>query len=188
MRPSEPRLRPLPESEWDEETRKIIEPTRAMSGGKVFNVFSTLAHHPKLLKHWMVFANHILVKSSLAPRERELVILRIAWLCRAEYEWGQHVVIGRMAGLSDEDIERIRSGPDAPGWDPFSAAVLRAVDELHGDACLGDATWQALSERYSTEQLMDLIFTVGQYAMLAMALNSLGVRLDEGLPAMPPAS
>src|SRR4051812_10932978 len=180
MRPTRPRIDPLPESEWTEQARATIEPTRAMSGGRVFNIFSTLAHHPDLLKRWMVFANHVLVKSTLPPRERELLILRIGWLCRAEYEWSQHVVIGRAVGLSDDEIDRIGDGPDAAGWSTDDAALLRATDELHSDACIGDATWSALAARWSTQQIMDMIFTVGQYALVSMALNSLGVQLDEG--------
>ena len=95
--------------------------------------------------------------STLAPRERELLILRIGWLCQAEYEWGQHVIFGKGAGLTDEEIARIKEGPDAKGWSPFDAALLRAADELHADAFISDATWAALSERYSTQQLMDVV-------------------------------
>jgi len=184
MPPSKPRIAPLPEAQWSEDARKVIEPTRQMSGGKVFNVFSTLAHHPHLLKRWMVFANHVLVKTTLPPREREILILRAGWLCGSEYEWGQHVVIGRASGLTDDDIERISVGPDAPGWSAADAALLRAADELHRDSCISDATWGVLQSRLTTEQILDVIFTVGQYAMLAGALNSLGVQLDEGLPRM----
>jgi 4-carboxymuconolactone decarboxylase len=151
----------------------------------VFNIFSTLAHHPELLKRWMVFANHVLVKSTLPPREREILILRIGWLCNAEYEWAQHVLIGKASGLSDEDIDRIAKGPDAPGWSADDAALVRAVDDLHGDAFISDATWEKLSARWSVQQLMDVVFTVGQYALVSMALNTLGVQLDEGLPRMP---
>src|SRR5262249_13264158 len=114
MRPAKPRVEPLPESEWTDEARATIAPARATSGGKVFNIFSTLAHRPGLLKRWMVFANHVLVKSTLPARERELLILRIGWLCRAEYEFSQHMVIGRAVGLTDEEIDRIVDGPDAP--------------------------------------------------------------------------
>jgi 4-carboxymuconolactone decarboxylase len=182
MRPSRPRIAPLPETDWTEQARATIEPTRAMSGGRVFNIFSTLAHYPDLLRRWMVFANHVLAKSTLPARERELLILRIGWLCRADYEWSQHVVIGRAIGLTDEEIDRIGDGPDAPGWSADDAALLRAVDELHRDACIGDATWQALAGRLGTRQLMDVVFTVGQYTLVSMALNSFGVQLDEGLP------
>jgi alkylhydroperoxidase family enzyme len=178
MRLKEPRLEPL-------ELDDIAPEIRERIGGNPLNIFRTLAHHPGLLKRWLVFGNHVLAKSSLPPRDRELVILRIGWLCRAGYEWGQHVLIGRASGLTDEEIARIPDGPDASGWDPSDATLLRATDELHADAFICDDTWKALSERYDTEQKMDLIFTVGQYNLVSMALNSLGVQLDEGIEGLP---
>ena len=182
MRLDKPRVAPLPESQWTEGARAVIEPTRGMAGGKVFNIFSTLANHPELLKRWMVFANHVLVKSTLPPREREILILRIGWLCRAEYEWSQHVLIGKAVGLSEEEIDRISAGPDAPGWTEDDAALVRATDELHRDAFVSDATWAVLAKKWSVQQLMDVVFAVGQYNLVSMALNTLGVQLDEGLP------
>ena len=127
----------------------------------------------------------MLRKSTLEPRERELLILRIGWLCRAEYEWSAHSRIGRLAGLSEEEIERIARGPDAPGWDAFDAALLRAVDELHRDAFISDPTWAALAERYDTQQMMDVVFTVGQYNLVSMALNSFSVQLDDATTRFP---
>ncbi len=88
------------------------------------------------------------------------------------------MIFGREAGLTDEEIARIKEGPDTDGWDPFDATLLRAADELHADAFISDETWTALSERYTTQQLMDVVFTVGQYNMVSMALNSFGVQLD----------
>jgi alkylhydroperoxidase family enzyme len=119
--------------------------------------------------------------STLAPREREILILRIGWLCQAEYEWGQHVIFARDAGLSDEEIARVKVGPNAEGWSEFDATLLRAVDELHNEAFVSDATWAALAEQYNEQQLMDVVFTVGQYNMVSMALNSFGVQLDKGV-------
>jgi 4-carboxymuconolactone decarboxylase len=176
---NQPRIEPLAEDQWDAEARELL--SRSRMQGRVLNIFGTLAHHPKLLKRWMVFAGHILGKSSLPAREREILILRIGWLCRAEYEWGQHVLIGLEAGLTDVEIEHIKAGPDAAGWNRFDAALLRAVDELHEQALISDTTWRVLAEHYDTQQLMDLIFTVGQYNLVSMALNSLGVQLDEGI-------
>ena len=181
---TKPRIPPIPESEWSDEVRELLAGF-VRPDGRVFNIFGTLAHHPKLMKRWVVFANHVLGKQTLSPRDRELAILRIGWLCRAEYEWGQHVVIGRDAGISDEEIERVPSGPDARGWPPNEAAILRAVDELHDDAMITDSTWKVLSEHYSTEQLIDLVFTVGQYNLVSMALNTLGVQLDDGIEGFP---
>lgn len=173
-----PRVPPIPESQWDEETREMLEPLRR--DGRLYNIFATLARHPKLMKRWMVFASHILGKSTLSARQREIVILRTGWLCQAEYEWGHHVLIARDAGLDQDEIDRIKLGPDSPGWSELESALLKAVDELHAHAFVGDATWKLLAEQYSTEQVIDLIFTVGQYHTVSMALNSLGVQLEEG--------
>ena len=178
MRLEEPRVNPLPAEEIDPELRERF-------GSKVLNIFATFAHHPKLLRRWLVFGNHVLSKSTLPARERELVILRIGWLCRAEYEWGQHVVIGKQSGLSDEEIRRITEGPEALGWPPLDRVLLRATDELHTDAFIADATWGALCEQYNPQQLMDLVFTVGQYNMVSMALNTLGVQLEPGVDGFP---
>src|SRR6478735_5319519 len=120
-----PRLAPLPAEEWDDETRAILGPAQPI------NIFGTLARHPKLMKRWMVFGNHVLAKSTLSARDRELLILRTGWNCRAPYEWGQHVAIARRIGITDDDVARIATGPDAEGWDPFEATLLRAADELH---------------------------------------------------------
>lgn len=173
-----PRIPPLTQAEWDNETREILKDLQR--DGQVYNIFSTLARHPKLLKRWLVFGNHILAKSSLPPREREIVILRMGWLCRAEYEWGHHVAIGKQAGLTAQEIQRISAGPDAPGWEPFEALLLRAVDELHANCRVSDSTWKALAERYTTQQILDLLFTAGQYRLVSMVLNSVGVQLEEG--------
>lgn len=181
VRLQKPRVPPLPVEELDTEIRERI------GDGPVLNIFRTLAQHPKLMKRWMVFGNHVLGRSSLPPRERELVILRIGWLCRSAYEWGQHVRIALGSGLSQAEIDRIPLGPDADaaGWSGLERALLRATDELHADAFISDATWAALAAHYDTHQLMDLIFTVGQYNLLSMALNSLGVQPEPGLPGFP---
>lgn len=153
--------------------------------GRVANVFATLLHHPKLLKRWGVFGNHVLGKSTVPPRDRQLAILRTGWRCRSGYEWSGHVVIGRDVGLTEEEIARIPEGPDAPGWKAFDAALLRAADELHDDQFISDGTWAALTERYDTCQMIDLVFAIGQYTLVSMALNSLGVQLDEGMEGLP---
>jgi 4-carboxymuconolactone decarboxylase len=179
MRLEKPRVEPLAPEEMDPDTRARF------GDGPLLNIFRTLAHHPKLLKRWLVFGNHVLAKSSLPVRERELVILRVGWRCRAEYEFGQHTLIARQSGLSDAEIERVTLGPDAPGWSELDRLLLRATDELLDDAFVSDASWQALSAHYSTEQLIDLVFLVGQYNLVSMALNSLGVQLDAGVPGFP---
>ena len=178
MRVSEPRIAPLPADKWDATAKEQM----GRFEGEPFNIFKTMANHSELMKRWMVFANHVLVKSTLPPREREILILRIGWLCRAEYEWSQHVLIGKAVGLTEDEIDRISQGPDAPGWSEDDAALVRATDELHRDAFISDATWTVLARKWSVQQLMDVVFAVGQYNLVSMALNTLGVQLDEGLP------
>jgi len=178
MRLKQPRVPPLPQSEWDDNTADVLRGLRR--DGQIYNIFTTLARHPQLLKRWLVFANHILSKSTLPAREREIAILRMGWNCRAEYEWGHHLAIGKQTGLDDDDIRRISEGPDAAGLDPFEAVLLRAVDELNADTFLSNNTWQALSARYNPQQMLDFIFTAGQYKLVSMVLNSLGIQLEEG--------
>lgn len=178
MPPPTPRLPPTTAEDWDDDTAALLDAVGPL------NIFTTLAHHPKLLKRWMVFGAHVLSKSTLPARARELLILRTGWRCGCAYEFGQHTLIGRGVGITDDEIARlVRDGVD--GWDEGEAALLVAADELVADHRLSDDTWRRLSAELSTEQLLDLIFTVGQYAMVCMALNSLGVRLDDGVPGFP---
>ena len=183
MRRSTPRIAPLPVDERSDDTTALLAP---VGGDRADNVFSTMANHPKLMKRWMVFANHVLAKSTLPARERELLILRIGWLSRAGYEFAQHVVIGLREGLTDDEIERLKLGPDADDWSELDAALLRAADELHADQDITDPTWAVLGQHLSTEQLMDVVFACGQYTLVSMALNTFGVQLDDHLPTAHP--
>jgi alkylhydroperoxidase family enzyme len=180
MRLSEPRIEPLADDQWTDEAAKVMAPI--VEAGPPLNIFRTLVHHPGLMRRWMVFANHVLGKSTLPARERELVILRIGYLCRAGYEWGQHVGIAREVGLTDDEIRRIQLGPESAEWSDLDRALLRATDELHADSFISDATWSELTGHLSTEQVMDVVFAVGQYNLVSMALNSFGVQPEPGLP------
>lgn len=155
--------------------------------GRPLNIFGTLGHHPDMLRRWLVFAAHVLSKSTLPARDRELLILRTGWNCRSRYEFGQHVVIARDCGITDDEIDRTTVGPHAAGWSALDRLLLTAADELHHDSALSDDTWAELTEHYSTEQVLDLIATVGNYHLVAMFLNSARVVLDDGVPevAMP---
>jgi len=157
------------------EDRAIVE-KNAMNG-QVFNVFKVLAHHPQLVKRWTPFAGHVLSKQSLPFRDRELLILRIGWLNQAEYELARHELIAKRGGLSDADIARLKEGPKAKGWSEHEAALLQLADDLHENSVVSDAAWATLAKKYSTEQLMDAVFTVGQYNLVSWALNPLACRL-----------
>lgn len=179
MRLTEPRIPPLPEDEWNEEQREIFSNQRMR--GRVANIFSTLANHPKLAKRWLVFGNHVLSKSTLPARDREIAILRMGWRCQSDYEWGQHTIIGERAGLTREEIERIRQSADAEGWNEHDRLIIKATDELKDESFIFDETWKGLKKNYSDQQMMDLVFACGQYNLVSMALNSFGVQLDSDI-------
>lgn len=183
MRLSKPRIAPTEAAEWQGEQLELMQ--KFEQGVGQVNVMRTMVRHPKLVKRWLPFTNHILYKSTLSPRDRELVILRVAWVTRCEYEWGQHVLIARAEGLSDAEIGRVAKGADAAGWSLHEAALLRVVDELDADSFISDATWAALRATYDDAQAMDLMMTVGNYRGLAGLLNSTGVELDPGVPGFP---
>jgi 4-carboxymuconolactone decarboxylase len=176
---AKPRIDPVEKQSWTPAQKELLEPLER--SGRVYNVFTTLANHPELARDWMTFASHVLRRSSLPPRDREILILRIGWLCNAEYEWAQHVRIGKKVGLTDDDVRRIQQGPDSQDSSQHARLLMKAADELHEDAFIGDDTWNALAETYDQRQMMDLVFTVGQYNLVSMALNSFGVQLEDGL-------
>ncbi len=177
-----PRIPPLPVENWDPKLSKQMLADRPTEMGDeaapVFNIFKTLANHPQLAGKFGVWGNQILFRSSLAPRDRELAILRVGWLARATYEWHHHVAIAiDHAGMTMADVELARAGPVA-GSNAADDVLLRAVDELVGDHFISNPTWAQLATRYDQTQLIDLVFTIGQYTMVSMALNSLGVQLE----------
>ncbi len=183
----EPRIPPLPPDEWSGEIKQILE---AVPGGVENrlgdnNIFPTLAQHPELFRAWLRFGGYLLTSGKLPGLDRELLILRTAVNWGSSYEWGQHVRISLAGGIEREVIDRVLDGPDADGWSPHESALLRAADELHSGSRIADETWAALAETLDTEQLMETALVVGHYQMLAGALNSFGVELDEGLEPLP---
>ena len=179
---SEARI-PRVEKPWTEAQREILQPRER--DGQVLGVWSTCAQAPELCSAWLVFTDYLLQDSSLPVRDRELLILRIGWLNHGAYEWAAHTGLARGVGITDEQLRRILQGPDAPGWSAWETTLLRAADELHSNALIADATWANLAERYDQRQLMELVFTVGQYNMVAMYLNSLGVQFEDGFEGFP---
>jgi 4-carboxymuconolactone decarboxylase len=193
---SPPRMSPLLPPEWDADVldamsvfpsaRDFVLSHHQSAGSRGVNGIGIILHHPALAKAFLTFNNHVATASSLSARVRELLILRVSWLRRSEYEFIQHVVLGKRAGLSDAEIERIQFGADVPGWDPVDADLIRAVDELHAEARILDATWTRLSAHFSTTELMDMVFAVGCYEILAMAFNTFGVELEPGAAPLDP--
>ena len=182
-----PRIPPLPESQWPEQLRSILETRPPAVGTRLGdnNIFATLARHPELLRAWLPYGGFLLGSGVLPARERELLILRTGRNCGSSYEWGQHVRIAEALRMAREEIMRVAAGPDAEGWSSADATLLRAADELHEQARISDATWAQLSHAYDERGLIEIAMLVGHYHMVAFALNSLGVELDEGLEPLP---
>ncbi len=185
-----PRIPPLPESEWTEEVRDLfhrMEGLGCVDGVPKLNVPLTLANHLELAFAFQPFGGHLLLNSSLPKRTYELVTLRTAHLSHSFYEWARHEPAGRRAGLTDEQIEGIRIGPDASIWtDPLDRALLQTVDQLKRDTDLDDELWAILRDNFDYKQIMDLIMTIGMYTMLAMLLNAGRVQMEDG-PFFTPA-
>jgi|SRR5438067_2772686 len=182
-RPDTPRIPPLRADERDEQQQELLGGVGGVTG-PASNIFDTLVRNPGLFRRWLPFGGKLL-SGKLPVRDRELLILRTGWHCRSAYEWGQHVLIAHSSGITDEEIDRVTRGPDAPGWDAFERVLLTVADELHADACISDATWAALVERYDERQLIEVPMLVGHYHLIAFTLNSLGVQREEGVPGLP---
>jgi alkylhydroperoxidase family enzyme len=176
------RIPPLPPDERTPQQDELLGTARI--AGQDANIFTTLVRHEGLFRKWMPFGGKLLA-GKLPARERELLILRTGWNCRAEYEWGQHVRIGEAAGLTPAEIERIPGGPDAEGWAPSDRTLLQAADELHAGSTITEPTWSALAGRYDEKQLIEVCMVVGHYHLVAFTLNSLGVEREDGLPGFP---
>jgi 4-carboxymuconolactone decarboxylase len=191
-----PRVPPLLPPEWDAVThdavsafpsgRDFVLSHYQADGARGMHGLGVMLRYPALAKAFLAFNNHVATGSTLSRRVRELLILRISWLRRSEYEFVQHVVLARNAGLSEAELERVQFGPDAPGWEPVDAELVRAVDELHAQARIEDATWARLSAHFNSEQLMDIVFAVGCYDVLAMVFKTFGVQLEPGVEPLDP--
>jgi 4-carboxymuconolactone decarboxylase len=174
------RLPPLPADQWDEAVDQALAgmlPAERRNPRDASNVLSTLVNHPALTKAFLRFNVHLLYSSTLPARIRELAILRVAHRRDCAYEWTHHVNLAKREGISDEEIAAVRRGESV---DEFERAVLTGVDELDEKSQLSDETWATLGKRLDDRQRMDYVFTVGSYIMLAMALNTFGVQLEQG--------
>ena len=168
------RLAPLPAADWDDAVVRALRmmPEERRNPAAAGNAIATFVHHPELTQAYLGFSFYLLTRSTLPPRLRELAVLRIAHLTHCAYEWDEHVTIGTKAGLTGDDIAALQRGEAS---EMFDRTVLVAVDELVENTRMSDETWAALGEQLDTRQLMDFVFTVGGYHLLAMALNTFGV-------------
>ena len=147
--------------------------------GEVLGVWSTCANAPRLCNAWLEFTDYLLRESSLPIRDRELLILRIGYLNQGAYEWAAHRGLALSVGISEDELKDITIGSSADSWSEWDSALLKAAEELHEAALVSEETWATLSRQYDKRQMMEVVFTVGQYNLVAMYLNSLGVQFEE---------
>ncbi|MGA8331403.1 MAG: carboxymuconolactone decarboxylase family protein [Mycobacterium sp.] len=170
------RLTPLPDAEWDDRCRKalasLIPAERANAHG-AGNVLATLLRHPDLTGAYLPFNAYLLRDSTLSPRTREVALLRVVHHGNCEYLWTHHLPLAARAGLTEADINAIRSGRCADITDQM---VIQAVDDLTTDSTIAQTTWEELAGVFTDQQRMDLVFTIGGYLLLAMAVNTFGVQ------------
>lgn len=182
-----PRIAPRPNEEIDEEAWKLVNAVRAGAGAAPTDdmppYMRIMIKHRALFEPNMILGD-VLYNGTIPGRERELAILRCGWLCRAPFEWGEHVRIGQRCGLTPEEINRVPEGSSAPGWSELEAAVLRGVEELIADHALSDATWEVLARHWNEQQLIEFPFMIGQYVAIAFVQNSLRVPLADYNPGL----
>ena len=189
-----PRLAPLPASEWDLAAKELLRgrvknADRYLSADpdapRMPNVLGILGHHLPLASSWLSYNGVLLDDPALDPRLREVMILRVAWQSRCEYEWVQHVRMGRALGLTDAHVEALTEDGPNEIWTPLEALLLTATDQLLRRCRLDDDTWAELARHLDARQLLEVPFVVGTYLCLAMVFNSVALELD---PEMDPGS
>jgi alkylhydroperoxidase family enzyme len=177
-----PRIEPLSYDHADQPARELWDQMRQPRDNTQTRpdvehaLFKTFMHHPELFRVHSPFVQYLKNSTTLPVRHREIAILRSAWNCGVDDQWVNHVKIGLESDLSEEDIDRIPAGADAPGWSAEEAALLAAVDQLHVACRVGDDTWAALTRQYSKRQLIEVMLLVGNYRTLAYVQNSVGIR------------
>lgn len=181
MTATETRIAPLSP---DDETAQKSTVGSDRNSGRPLNIFLTLAKNPPLFDAFTRMGSHLLFKGELPPREREIVILRVGWRSQSEYEFGQHTVIGKQAGLTDDEVSRL-ARESLDGWNDADAELVRMADELCADNVVSDDTWHVLSEHWSEAQLLELLMLAGYYRLVSGVLNSAGVALEPTTPGWP---
>ena len=169
------RLAPLPDEDWDDRARAamtaLLPPERA-NARDAGNILATLVRHPDLTRAYLKFNAYLLIDSALPARPREVALLRIVHLRDCAYLWSHHVPLAQRAGLTAAEIDAIHHGEVTNAQD---RVVVRAADELNQNSTISDTTWAELGRHFDDRQRMDLVFTVGGYCLLAMAVNTFGI-------------
>lgn len=180
------RITSLTPAEFDDEATEMVTKLRATLGlatEQIPAVFGLMLRHPGLFKVQIDMGVQ-LFKGEIGPRERELAVLRIGWLCRAPFEWGEHVDIAKSYGMTSDEIERVSQGSSAPGWNEHERAILKGVEELFANQMVSDSTWDVLARTWNERQLVEFPMLVGQYYATALQQNTLRVKLAAVNPGL----
>lgn len=174
------RFAPVPIADRTDFQRKLLARANQTPGRDV-NIYSTLVRRPDLFDNWLDFAHGLLFHGKLGARDREILIMRSAINCEAEYEWSQHLRFAREAGLAEDEIAAFQIGADSPVWDEKSRLLIVAADEMHAASSIRDDTWEQLERHFSESELYETVMVVGTYHLCAIMLNTFGVQLDDEL-------
>ncbi|MBH0778230.1 carboxymuconolactone decarboxylase family protein [Nocardia bovistercoris] len=143
------------------------------------HLFSTLGRTGGLFRGWLHYSGKLMPGGRLPRHESELVILRVAHLRDCAYETDHHIRLGKRAGITPEILDRIHTGPEAPGWSPKHRALLTAVDRVVETRDLDDATWNELAEHYDERALIEIVLLTNQYEGLAATITALRIQRDD---------
>jgi alkylhydroperoxidase family enzyme len=182
----EPRMAPVQPEEFNEETQAFLG---RWTGGFFKEadrnpVLQTFAHHPKLAELFSQFNIHILTTNTMPVKQRQIAIMRTAWITKATYMWSSHLNTSVACGLSDDMFRPIQMGPDDPYFTDFERTVMLATDELVNDRTISDENWKKLMAEWTNQQMLDFMFTVGCYLTSAMVMRATGVQRMPDLLAL----
>jgi 4-carboxymuconolactone decarboxylase len=144
-------------------------------------VLWTFAHHPQLADLFSALNIHLLTTSTLPVRLRQIAIMRTAWLCNARYMWSSHLRTSLRRGIEPELFAPLKVGASDPYFTPFERTVILAAEDLVRDRLVSEAHWQALSVEWDNRQMLDFLFTVGTYVLVAGVMRSTGVQREAEL-------
>jgi 4-carboxymuconolactone decarboxylase len=173
--------------EWSDSTRAEFAGVDEAARHRL-HLPTVIARHPTFLPPYMTWAKAVALRGVLERRDNALLALRTGFRCDSEFEWGVHAETAVLrGGMTADEVARVAAGPDAPGWSPRDAALLRAADELHDEHTISDATWHALGEHFTPDALLEIAFVCGHYTMLSMVANTVGVQPEEQWAPLPEA-
>jgi alkylhydroperoxidase family enzyme len=172
-RAGQPAAIPLPgDDELPAELRDVIANLPPL------NIFRMLTRLPDSFRPFLRLGGSLLADPRVDPRTREIAILRVAHVTQAAYEWAQHVQLGRTVGVSDAEIEAIRSDDPASLLGPEEALVCRVADEISRDVRLSEEALELLLEHHDVDQACSLILCVSYYNMVSRFLESTRVEVE----------